>query len=67
MSDGKILDTKAHSNLIVNDAVSAGGQNAQKNDLEFLHRKRVSSPNENKMSDGGRERALLGVQAWKSS
>jgi hypothetical protein len=25
------------------------------------------SPNENKMSDGGRERASLGVQVWKSS
>src|SRR5207244_289283 len=23
-------------------------------------------PNENKMSDGGRERALLGVEVWKS-
>ena len=25
------------------------------------------SPNENKMSDGGRGRALLGVEVWKSS
>jgi hypothetical protein len=24
-------------------------------------------PNENKMSDGGRERALIGVEVWKSS
>jgi hypothetical protein len=24
-------------------------------------------PNENKMSDGGRDRATLGVEAWKSS
>ncbi len=24
-------------------------------------------PNENKMSDGGRGRALLGVEVWKSS
>ena len=24
-------------------------------------------PNENKMSDGGRERASLGVEVWKSS
>jgi hypothetical protein len=27
----------------------------------------ASPSNENKMSDGGRERALLGVKAWKSS
>src|SRR5437867_489332 len=26
-----------------------------------------SRPNENKMSDGGRGRALLGVKVWKSS
>ena len=25
------------------------------------------SPNENKMSDGGRQRASLGVEVWKSS
>ena len=25
------------------------------------------SSNENKMSDGGRDRALLGVEVWKSS
>jgi len=24
-------------------------------------------PNENKMSDGGRDRASLGVEVWKSS
>jgi hypothetical protein len=63
VSDRKILDTKAHGNLIVNDPVRARGKNAEKNDLELFHRKRVSAPNENKMSDGGRERALLGVQA----
>ena len=28
---------------------------------------RVFRPNENKMSDGGRERASLGVEVWKSS
>ena len=38
MSDGKILDAKAHGNLIVNDAVRARGKNAQKDDLELLHR-----------------------------
>ncbi len=27
----------------------------------------ISSSNENKISDGGRERASLGVKAWKSS
>jgi hypothetical protein len=27
----------------------------------------VHGPNENKMSDGGRGRALLGVKVWKSS
>src|SRR6476646_8318771 len=29
--------------------------------------KMVSPSNENKMSDGGRERASLGVKVWKSS
>ena len=28
---------------------------------------RVMTPNENKMSDGGRGRASLGVEVWKSS
>src|SRR5436190_17301338 len=28
---------------------------------------RHDTPNENKMSDGGRERASLGVEVWKSS
>ena len=28
---------------------------------------RMESPNENKMSDGGRGRASLGVEMWKSS
>ncbi len=27
----------------------------------------TKAPNENKMSDGGRERASLGVEVWKSS
>ena len=27
----------------------------------------ANAPNENKMSDGGRERASLGVEVWKSS
>jgi hypothetical protein len=29
--------------------------------------KRLHRPNENKMSDGGRERASLGMEVWKSS
>jgi len=41
------------------------------NALEALKRRtrsqRVMRPNENKMSDGGRERASLGVEVWKSS
>src|ERR1700732_3470958 len=31
------------------------------------YKQRVATPNENKMSDGGRERASIGVEAWKSS
>jgi len=35
--------------------------------LALVHRKREESPNENKMSDGGRGRASLGVEVCKSS
>jgi hypothetical protein len=33
----------------------------------MLPRERPDASNENKMSDGGRDRALVGVELWKSS
>jgi hypothetical protein len=36
-------------------------------DVWLIHRGVVLPSNENKMSDGGRERASLGVKVWKSS
>ena len=38
-------------------------------DIELWHHEEAweMEPNENKMSDGGRDRSLLGVDVWKSS
>ena len=35
--------------------------------MEAIKRHRDAAFNENKMSDGGRQRASLGVKVWKSS
>jgi hypothetical protein len=35
--------------------------------IDLVHDVRLETPNENKMSDGGRERALPGVEVWNSS
>ena len=49
---------------VVGDDEKQDGENAANDGsgMESAHR-----PNENKMSDGGRGRALLGVAGWKSS
>ena len=49
---------------IVGDDEKQDGENAANDGsgMESAHR-----PNENKMSDGGRDRAAVGVKVWKSS
>ena len=49
------------------DATGMRNHEARRRSMRRGARERRSASNENKMSDGGRGRASLGVEVWKSS
>ena len=44
--NGKLFEAQPCGNLVVDDAIGTGGENAEEDNLKLLHRQRVLTPNE---------------------
>jgi hypothetical protein len=66
MGNREVLEADSRGDLVVNDAVSTCREQAQKNNVKFPHRQRITAPNENTMSCRERERASRRIDGLKS-